>query len=164
MDEVKRVLGQVTERGREVNGLLNAIHLLLRMCEARLNEHAQLGSTPPEGALRRLAQEISGLHMLLHGLGGVTRELAVASRAELVAARRRMPDRASEEVEQTRVAYQNTLRALDIAVATVDVVHDRCAQDLERLQEAALRKDVSAEVRDELGRLLSRMARPPRNE
>lgn len=164
MDEVRRVLGQVSERGRQVNGLLSAIHVLLRMCEARLNDHAQLGSAPPEGALRRLAQDVSELHMLLHGLGGVTRELAIASRAELVATCGQMPGPESgcEEVGQAQEAYRHTLHALDLAVATVDVVHERCLQDLERLQEAALRKDVSVELREEVGRLLSRIARSPR--
>lgn len=159
MESVEREIRSSTETGQDVNDLLRAIGVLLRLCEGRLAQHAMSGATQPEGSYRALARDISALHAISGALGDVAAGLANSARDSLNECRSRLAagPTGATPAQMLRSACDNTLSALDTALLTVTTVRNESIKQREVLLETALRKDLSPELRGEIEQLIHRI-------
>lgn len=159
MESISSALASSAASGKDVNDLLRAIGVLMRLCEGRLTAHALLGPSPPEGSYRSLAADIGALHSLSGALGEVAMGLASTARTSLLDRRDHSAVSGDDTArdERLREACEKTLQALDTALATLRTVSQESERQREVLLETALRRDLSPLLRDEIDQLLHRI-------
>lgn len=159
MESVEREIRSGTETGKDVNDLLRAIGVLLRLCEGRLAQHAMSGTTQPAGSHRALVRDISALHAVSGALGEVAVGLANSARDSLNECRARVSAEpsAATTADMLRSACDKTLNALDTALLAITTVRNESIKQREVLLETALRKDLSPELRGEIEQLIHRI-------
>jgi hypothetical protein len=159
MEHVTRALEFSTAAGNDINELLNAMRVLLRLCESRLASHSMLGPSPPEGSLRTLAADVNALHTLAGALGEVVAGLAATARAALVDTYSQLPNTApaGSSEHSLRSACQQTLRMFDVASCTVRTVKEESIKQREVLLEVVLNRDLPSNLRSEIEQLIQRI-------
>ncbi len=164
MQHIRDALASSAATGADVNDLLRATNVLLRLFEGRLEAHAMLGPSPPEGSYRALASEFSAFHALSGALGELVMGLATSARDSLAESCSQLSVGASEgsSVHALRAACEQTLMALDTAMVTARTVSEESTRMREVLLETALRRDLPSKLRGEIELLINRIGEQSR--
>lgn len=164
MQHIRDALVSSAATGVDVNDLLRATNVLLRLCEGRLEAHAMLGPSPPEGSYRALASDFSAFHALSGALGELVMGLATSARNSLAESCSQLSLSASDDSSERalRSACEQTLTALDTAMVTVRTVSEQSARLREVLLETALRRDLPSKLRGEIELLINRIGEQSR--
>ena len=159
MEYIRSTLASSASTGNDVNDLLRAIRVLLRLCEGRLAAHALLGPSPPAGSYRSLAADMNALHVLSGAIGEVATGLATSARRSLVESCAQLPanDAQGAAEQALRSDCEKTVEALDTAILTVRTVNDESIKQREIILETALVRDLTPELRAEIDSLINRI-------
>lgn len=159
MQSVVSLLATASRSQEDVQGLMKAVQVILRLSESRLDIGLTEARSEQEGSIRRLRDDLGQLHRLCITLAEMAMALSEPASAALSKAESLLSSDAegSHETRSLRTALRDSEAELRAVTATAEAVRQRLIDTQDVLDEAVLRRDLPRGVRDEVANLIRRI-------
>jgi hypothetical protein len=159
MNSIRLAINSARENHQDIDDLLRAARVVLKLIEARLTMALATGAAQEPGALRDASQEAKLLHDVCSVLGELSMGLAATGRDAIQRAADMIGQSTSSDADLLPFAQDchDCLRELNEAVQVVQSLQNGMQRCRELLDDAVLRKETSPEVRAEVTALIGRL-------
>jgi hypothetical protein len=159
MNSIRLAINSARENHLDIDDLLKAARVVLKLIEARLTLGLATGAAQEAGALRDIVEEVKLLHDVCGVLGELSMGLADTGRDSIQRAAQLIGQSTSSDAELLPFAQDchDCLNELNAAVKVVQSLQSGARRCHELLDGAILRKEASPEVRAEITALMVRL-------